>query len=391
MPPLIAVTRSPFACDAHSPQLIAHGSSLISFVSGGHVRYNPCCVSVVVAEVRVGTNTMAVLVVGTGSWGTVLAVMLARYGPVSLLCRTAEERAALEADRSNRRFLAGIPFPELLRLEDDPERACARAGIVLLVVPTSRMRENARALAPHLRSDHIVLSGAKGLERGTHLRMTQVLDEELGDWGVSRLGALSGPNLAREIAEGKPATAVVASASERARGEALSALNTSQFRVYANPDVIGVELGGALKNVVAIGAGAADGFKAGDNAKAAFVTRGLAEIARLGVAAGAHPLTFAGLAGLGDLLATVSSPSSRNRFVGQEFARGRSLEQIRAALAPQVAERIETTRAARELALSHGVEMPIVEQTYRVLFEGKSAAEALDDLMLRDPRHELDI
>ena len=345
----------------------------------------------VAAEVRVGTNTTAVLVVGTGTWGTALAVMLARYGPVSLLCRTAEERAALEAGRSNRRFLEGVPFPELLRLEDDPERACARAGIILLVVPTSRMRENARALAPHLRSDHIVLSGAKGLERGTHLRMTQVLDEELGDRGVSRLGALSGPNLAREIAEGKPATAVVASASERARGEALSALNTSQFRVYANPDVIGVELGGALKNVVAIGAGAADGFKAGDNAKAAFVTRGLAEIARLGVAAGAHPLTFAGLAGLGDLLATVSSPSSRNRFVGQEFARGRSLEQIRAALAPQVAEGIETTRAARELALSHGVEMPIVEQTYRVLFEGKSAAEALDDLMLRDPRHELDI
>jgi glycerol-3-phosphate dehydrogenase (NAD(P)+) len=332
-----------------------------------------------------------ILVVGTGSWGTTLAVMLARHRPAALLCRTEEEYLTLQRDRRNRRFLEGVAFPERLRLTHDPAEACARARIVLLVVPSGRIRENARLLAPHLSAGHAVLSGAKGLERGTLLRMTEVLDQELSPARVGAIGALSGPNLAREIADGKPATAVVASPRDAALSLALEALNTPQFRVYANSDVTGVELGGALKNIIAIGAGAIDGLGAGENAKAAFVTRGLAEMARLGVAAGAHPLTFAGLAGLGDLLATVSSPGSRNRYVGEEFARGRSLDQIRATLAPQVAEGIETTRAARELAVRYGVEMPITEQTYEVLFEGKSVAAAVAGLMDRDPKHERDL
>ncbi len=331
-----------------------------------------------------------ILIVGTGSWGTALAVMFARFRPVTLLCRTEEERRELEEVRCNRRFLDGIRFPPQLQLEDDPERACREARTVVVIVPTSRMRENVRWLAPFLRRDHAVWSGAKGLEGGSLLRMTQVLEEELGPRGVDRIGAISGPNLAREIAEGKPATSVVASWHPEALADGLARLNTPQWRVYANPDVVGVELGGALKNVIAIGAGAADGLEAGENAKAAFVTRGIAEIARLGAAAGAQPLTFAGLAGLGDLLATVSSRNSRNRYVGQELARGRSLEEVRAALAPQVAEGIETTRGAHELARRYSVEMPIVEQTYQVLFRGRSVAAALGELMEREPKYELD-
>ncbi|MDP9383026.1 MAG: NAD(P)-dependent glycerol-3-phosphate dehydrogenase [Chloroflexota bacterium] len=334
-------------------------------------------------------GTDEILVVGTGSWGTALAVMLARYKPVSLLCRDEEEFLRLQQDRANRRFLDGVPFPQDLRLGYDAEAACAQASIVILLVPSSRIRDNARLLARHLSTKHVVLSGAKGLEHGSLLRMTQVLEQELSSAGVS-VGALSGPNLAREIAAGKRATAVVASENADALTIALPALNTPQFRVYANSDVTGVELGGALKNVIAIGAGAVDGLEAGENGKAAFVTRGLAEIARLGVAAGAHPLTFAGLTGLGDLLATVSSPNSRNRRVGEELARGRTLQEVRASLAPQVAEGIETTRVARELATRHGVEMPITEQTYQVLFEGKSVADAVEHLMFRDPRHEFD-
>ena len=334
-------------------------------------------------------DTGGVLVVGTGSWGTALAVMLAWHGGSTLLCRSKEEFETLNRDRRNARFLPSVPFPDSLHLQHDPALACAGARIVLLVTPSGRLRENARSLAPHLDARHVVLSGAKGLEHGTLLRMTEVLEQEF-DGAGALCGALSGPNLSGEVAAGKPASAVVACNHEGSLEVALRLLNTPRFRVYANTDVIGVELGGALKNVVAIGAGALDGLAWGENAKAAFVTRGLAEIARLGVAAGAHPLTFAGLTGLGDLLATVSSPSSRNRTVGQELARGRTPEEIRRALAPQVAEGVETTRAARLLAHHHGVEMPITEQTYQVLFEGKSIADAVADLMYRDPRHELD-
>ncbi|MDP9352497.1 MAG: NAD(P)-dependent glycerol-3-phosphate dehydrogenase, partial [Chloroflexota bacterium] len=253
-----------------------------------------------------------------------------------------------------------------------------------------QVRANAQVIAPYLRPDHVVLSAAKGIESETWLRMTQVLEDEFRRRPPAGVGALSGPNLAGEVVAGKLATAVVASTSPSALAFALPLLNRPNFRVYSNPDVIGVELGGAQKNVIALGAGAVDGLEAGDNAKAAFVTRGLAEMARLGLAAGAQPLTFAGLAGLGDLLATVSSPSSRNRHVGQELARGRSLDQVLRALAPQVAEGVQTTRAARELAGRFGVEMPITEQTYQVLFEGKDVGQALRDLTFREPRGELD-
>lgn len=331
-----------------------------------------------------------VLVIGTGSWGTALSVLLSRHNvPITLLCRTTEERDLLSSERCNGRFLPNVEFPLALTVDTDIERGCAMAEVILLVVPTQRMRENVRAIAPFVTQSHTILSAAKGLEDDTLLRMSEILEQELGQTGIRRIGALSGPNIAREIAAGKPATSVVASRDQSAIRDAVAALNVRQWRVYSNPDVTGVELGGALKNIIAIGAGAVDGMGAGDNAKAAFVTRGLAEIARLGTAAGANPLTFAGLAGLGDLLATVSSRNSRNRFVGQEFARGQSLDAILTALAPQIAEGIHMTRNARELASRYGVEMPIVEQTYKVMFENTPMQVALDNLMLRDATHEL--
>ncbi len=330
-----------------------------------------------------------VLVVGTGTWGTALSVTLAPHTPTTLLCRSLEERNRLAAEGRNTRFLQDVPFPPSLRLEHDPDRGLRDVCIVLLVVPTSRIRENARLLAPYLRGDHVVLSGSKGLEQGTLLRGSEMLEQELGSLGITRLGALSGPNLAREVAEGKPTMSVVASKNHEALEASVALPNTPTVRVYANTDVTGVELAGALKNVIAIGAGAADGLDAGQNAKAAFVTPGLAEIARLGVACGANALTFAGLAGLGDLLATVSGPTSRNRTVGAQLARGRTLDSILSGLAPQVAEGVETTKAARELAMRHGVEMPVVEQSFQVLYEGKAVREAFRDLMLRQPKDEL--
>jgi len=217
--------------------------------------------------------------------------------------------------------------------------------------------------------------------------MTQVLKEELSSPAASSVCALSGPNLALEIANEKPSTTVVASEDLGAAELVQDLLISTQFRPYTNEDVIGVEMAGALKNIIAIGAGIGDGMGAGDNAKAAFITRGLAEIARLGIAAGANPLTFAGLAGLGDLVATCASPLSRNHHVGEQLARGKSLREIQEAM-PHNAEGVFTTAAARKLARLHGVEMPITEQLYSVLYEGKPALEAIGELMQRESKHE---
>jgi glycerol-3-phosphate dehydrogenase (NAD(P)+) len=231
----------------------------------------------------------------------------------------------------------------------------------------------------------VIASAAKGLERGSLLRMSQVLAEELP---TASICAISGPNLAREIAAGKPATTVIASEIPAAAERVRATLMSTRFRCYANEDIVGVEMGGALKNIVAIGAGMADGLGAGDNAKAAFITRGIAEIARLGVAAGADPLTFAGLSGIGDLVATCASTLSRNHRVGEELARGRTVDEIRAGMT-DVAEGIDTTAVARELGRRLGVDLPITEQLYRVLFDEIPAAEAIEALMGREATHEL--
>ena len=326
--------------------------------------------------------------VGTGSWGVVLACHAAALGhPVTLLARTEAESSTLRDAGASPR-LAGISFPPTLLISADPE-AVGRAPIVLLVVPAQTMRHNVARLAPLLRPDQILVSASKGLEIGSALRMSEVIAQEAPLLPPERICALSGPNLAKEVAARKPSLSVVAGRSIDA-AEAVQALFTApHFRLYTSTDVAGVELAGALKNVVALGAGMCDGLKAGDNAKAALITRGLAEMARLGKAVGAEPLTFSGLAGIGDLVATCTSPLSRNRTTGERLAQGKSLAEIQDELR-QVAEGVPTTRAVRVLAQRHGVEMPIADLLYEVLFNQLPILQAGMALMQRDPKRELD-
>ncbi|MDA8186823.1 MAG: NAD(P)-dependent glycerol-3-phosphate dehydrogenase [Dehalococcoidales bacterium] len=335
-----------------------------------------------------------IVVAGTGTWGTTLAVLLARKRlNVSLLARTATEASTLQADRENRRFLPGITFPNHLAVSSSPDQVLGNCSMLFLVVPSQTMRSNLGRLRSSLAPGTILVSASKGIESdGTDniacRRMSEVIAEELPEEFGSRICVLSGPTLAREIAQNLPATAVVAARDEGLARVVQETLITPTFRVYTSGDVVGVELGGALKNIIALGAGMGDGLAVGDNAKAAFMTRGLAEIARLGVAAGANPLTFAGLAGLGDLVATCSSRLSRNRFVGEELARGRKLADIQASM-HMVAEGVSTTRAARLLARKYGIEMPITELMYDVLFQDKDPRAAVAELMTREPKSEL--
>ena len=334
-------------------------------------------------------RTERVTVVGTGTWGTTLSILAARNGFATvLLARDTQEAAMLSDAGENQRFLPGHRFPDRLRVTADAEQALDGCDMLLMVVPSQTMRDNIRALKPFLRGNPIVVSGAKGLELGTLMRMTEILAEELGDEWRDRLAALSGPNIAREIVAGKPATTVVCSTNPAVATRAQELLSGGRFRVYTNPDLIGVELGGALKNIIAVAAGMADGMEAGDLAKAALITRGLVEIGRLGMAAGASIFTFAGLAGLGDLIATCASPLSRNRTFGQELARGKSTAEVSAMMHGQVAEGVTTTAAARQLASRYGVEMPITEQLYGILFENKSPLEGLQALLTREPTDE---
>ena len=331
---------------------------------------------------------MRVGVIGTGMWGTTLAALLSSKGVETFLwARTAAEADLLSSTRENKRFLPGVRLPDSLRVTDSLREAVAGSDVVLLVVPAQTMRANVAALKSYLSRDAVLISATKGLEVETCQRMSEVIAEELSPEMGENVVVLSGPNLAREVARGSPAAAVVAGRDFGRLALAQELLATPTFRVYTNGDVIGVELGGALKNVVALAAGICDGLQAGDNAKAALITRGLAEISRLGVAAGAQAQTFAGLAGLGDLVATCASPLSRNRTVGEQLARGRSLADIQSST-PMVAEGVPTTLAACGLAARFGVEMPIANLMRQVLFEGKTIAEAGVELMTRSLKSE---
>ncbi len=335
-----------------------------------------------------------VAIIGTGSWGTTLGLVIARNGtPVRLWTRTQEEAQEFLRDGENRRFLPGQPFPPAIKITASLEEALAPGcQMIIFAAPSSKMRLSLQAARPFyetLQPKPLVLSAAKGLEMDSLLRMTELIEQELPQAAEQGLVcALSGPNIAKEIAAGKPCATVIAGRNEAATIKAQNIVNSQTFRVYTNNDVVGVELGGALKNIIALGAGLSDGLEAGDNAKGAFMTRGMAEIGRLGVAAGADPLTFLGLAGLGDLVATCASPYSRNRFVGQELAKGRSLADIRAGM-DQVAEGVYTTAAARQLARRYKLEMPITEQLYLLLFENKPVLEAVLDLLKREPTREM--
>jgi len=332
---------------------------------------------------------VSVGVIGSGAWGTTLAFLLAKKGIATTLWDHRPERAMdMQRQRENVVFLPGIRFPALLQVTSNIAKAVEGKEMLLRVTPSQRTRENARLLAPHVGSDTLLVSASKGIEIGSLKRMTEVISEEIAG-AHSRVAALSGPNIAQEVAEGKPTAGVVAAYDEEIATRIRILLTTAWFRVYTASDLVGVELGGALKNIIAIGAGFSDGMGFGNNAKAAFMTRGLAEIARLGIAAGANPLTFTGLAGIGDLIATCASPLSRNQQLGRRLAAGEKLEDILASM-HTVTEGVSTTRAALQLAARYNVEMPITEQLSLVLFEGLDPQKAVPELMMRDPKHELE-
>ena len=326
-------------------------------------------------------------VVGAGAWGTTLAIKLAAAErPVTLGAHTAEAGEELAAVRENRRYLPGVVFPPNLRVATDDAYLAEPHRSFVLAVPSAHVRETLRRLRPVLFEEASLLSVVKGIEQGTHQRMSEVIEEELPG---RRVAALSGPNLAREIAAGLPAVTVVASDDPDLAAEFGELLGTDRFRVYTNPDLIGVELCGALKNVVALAAGFVDGLGFGDSAKAGIITRGLAEMTRLGVAAGADPMTFAGLAGVGDLIATCMSPLSRNRRAGELMASGVSWADAAAQL-NGVAEGVDTVRGALQLAAAASVEMPIAEQVQAVLEGARTPAAAVSSLMMREAKSELD-
>lgn len=325
-------------------------------------------------------------IIGAGAWGTTLAIRLAdAERPVALWAHTAEANARLAQDRVNERYLPGHEFPPNIRVVTDDAWLGEPYRVFVVAVPSAHVRATLRALASRLYPRAAILSVTKGIEQGTSLRISQVIEEELPGRAVA---VLSGPNLAREVAAGKPAGSVVASVDADLATDLATLLSSERFRVYTNPDVVGVEIAGALKNVIALAAGMVDGLGFGDSAKAGIITRGLAEMTRVGVAAGAQQLTFAGLAGVGDLIATCMSPLSRNRRAGELLARGLPWSEAAVQLGG-VAEGVASVKGALEMARGHGVEMPIADQVGAVIHDGRSPLEGVAVLMSRQPKDEL--
>jgi glycerol-3-phosphate dehydrogenase (NAD(P)+) len=328
-----------------------------------------------------------VAVIGSGSWGTAFATITAEKGvPTTLWARRQELADAINERHENTEYLAGIALPPSLMATTDLERSVAEATCVVMGIPSQSYRSIFVQVLPLLGPDVPVVSLAKGIEQGTDLRMTEVMRQE--GLHVDRACVLTGPNLAKEIARRAPAATVVACPDEGRARELQSLFMAPYFRVYTNPDVIGCEMAGAMKNVIAIAAGIADGMAFGDNAKASLLTRGLAELARLGARLGGNPLTFAGLAGMGDLIATCVSKLSRNRSVGEELGKGRKLDDIVASM-NMVAEGVKSARPLCQLARANGVEVPIAEHVVKVLYEGVSPHEMVASLMLRQAKPEL--
>jgi glycerol-3-phosphate dehydrogenase (NAD(P)+) len=313
--------------------------------------------------------------------------VVARVEPVTLLCHSPETAARIRETRRNETRLPGVDLPPGIVATADPAAVADATDLVLFAAPSAHLRTVVTELAPFLPVSADLLSVVKGIERVTLLRMSEVIAEAAGV-PVARVAALSGPNLAAEVARNLPASAVVAAADLVLAERVVARIARRRFRLYVNEDILGVELCGALKNVIAIAAGAADGLGFGDNGKAGLLTRGLAEMTRLGIAAGANPLTFAGLAGMGDLIATAGSHLSRNHRLGEELAKGRSWADIEATL-PGTAEGAYTVQGAIALAERYGVEMPIAREVERALFEGKSVQRCLVDLLARESKDEL--
>lgn len=326
-------------------------------------------------------------VVGAGAWGTALATVLVEKGhEVTIWSYEPEVAEAINERRSNP-YLAGVELPDSLRATNDLAAAIEGAALVVSVSPSQVVHSVMGAVGPSLSEDAVVVSASKGIELRTLRTMDEVLSALLPAPVMERFCVLSGPSFAREVADRAPTAVVVASHDEEAGRFVQGAFQTPWFRVYTNLDVVGVELAGALKNVVALAAGVTAGLGYGHNTTAALITRGLAEIARLGVAMGAKSATFYGLAGMGDLVLTCTGSLSRNRTVGYRLGQGEPLDRILADMTA-VAEGVKTAEAAHELAARRGVEMPIAEQVYAIVHEGRSPAEAVRALMLRDPKSE---
>jgi glycerol-3-phosphate dehydrogenase (NAD(P)+) len=327
-------------------------------------------------------------VIGAGAWGTALARLLTERGERPWLWTwQSEHAAAMLRDRENREFFPGFPLPEALRITDDLAVALATVDLVVLVVPAQALRETLLRARDHIPRDAVLVSATKGIENETHMLMSEVVADVMGAETAQRYACLSGPSFAQEVAGGHPTNVVVASVSHGLSMSVQKRFAVGRFRTYSSEDPVGVEMGGALKNVIAIAAGACDGLGFGHNTRAALITRGVAEVTRLAVAKGGDPRTLAGLAGMGDLVLTCTGELSRNRTVGFEMGRGRALDEVLASLG-HVAEGVPTAKSAYELARRLGVDLPICTEAYRVLHEGKAPLDALRDLVARPLRRE---
>jgi glycerol-3-phosphate dehydrogenase (NAD(P)+) len=332
-----------------------------------------------------------ILVLGNGAWGTAIALSLDRRGGhrVGLWSHSTDEAEKIAAAKENVLFLPGFPLPPSIEITA-AEDAVADADIVVSVIPSAFLRATLNRVARHMHKKQIVVSATKGVENKTFLRMTEVISSVLEPAGLTLpVGAFSGPSFAREVAEGQPTALTVAFSDAGVAAHVRHEFSSASLRLYTSTDVVGVELGGALKNVIAIAAGVVAGAGLGYNPAAALMTRGIAEISRLAVACGARRETLAGLSGVGDLVLTCTGSLSRNRTVGQALGEGRKLPEILESLGGHVAEGVHTTRAALGLARKHGIEMPIAEQMELILNEGKDPREAIRDLMLRPGKNEV--
>ncbi|MDT9546997.1 MAG: NAD(P)H-dependent glycerol-3-phosphate dehydrogenase [Chlorobium phaeovibrioides] len=333
---------------------------------------------------------MELCVLGAGSWGTTLAILLAEKGHrVKLWAHRPEFAERLRRDRENTTYLKGSMFPSSLEVESDLSRTVNDSSMIVTAVPSQALRETVRQFSSLRLEGRTVVNVAKGIEVGSGKRMSEVLADELPDLLPAQVAALYGPSHAEEVARNQPTTVVASSPSIETAEAVQEVFHTGMFRVYVNTDIVGVEVAGSVKNIIAIAAGISDGIGFGDNAKAAIITRGMAEISRLALKLGGDPMTISGLSGIGDLVVTCLSRHSRNRFVGEEIGKGRTLDDIVAHM-NMVAEGVLTSRAVYELSSSLNVDMPITRAVYEMLFEGKAAEEAILDLMTREPKPERD-
>ena len=330
-----------------------------------------------------------ICVIGTTSWGMTLAILLARRGTdVKLWARTEEEAEKLRGKGPDRHVMGDTGFPPSLSVTSSVKDALSLSSAVIMAVPSQTMRQNIVMVKPYLKTYKLIISAAKGLEVGSNKRMSQVIADEIDPVYHKNICVISGPNLFREILEDLPAAAVVAAENDATVRKAQKLFSGPNFSVYTNHDLVGVELGGALKNIIALGAGMVDGLGYGDNAKAAFITRGLTEMAAFSVALGASPMTLSGLAGLGDLIATCASNLSRNHQVGMELTKGRPLKEIQASITG-VAEGITTTASVWDQAKKLNLEMPITEKIYNILYKDAAVCDVIPEILGTSCRHEL--